>query len=97
MTDADAHFLDDAQNKNTTLSVDGRDYVLRHSESHYDLQVEDAEGVILGYAARTIDGGVGFIPAALVDRVQPVQYTTVEGAITFLVATATDIGTEPQP
>ncbi|MCS5497369.1 hypothetical protein NY547_08990 [Cnuibacter physcomitrellae] len=97
MTAADATFLEEAQNTPKTVTVGDTDYVVRHTESHYDLQVEDPSGIVIGFAARTLDGGVGFIPAALVDRVQPQQHTSVEDAIDFLLATATDIGTEQHP
>ncbi|WP_378144350.1 hypothetical protein ACFJGV_12845 [Cnuibacter sp. UC19_7] len=97
MTDADATFLEEAQKSPKTVTVGATEYVVRRTESHYDVQIEGAEGIVIGFAARTIDGGIGFIPAALVDRVQPVPHNSVEEAIEFLLATATDIGTEQHP
>lgn len=97
MTAADATFLEEAQKSPKTVTVGDTDYVARQTESHYDVQIDGAEGIVIGFAARTLDGGIGFIPAALVDRVQPVPHSSVEDAIDFLLATATDIGTEQHP
>jgi hypothetical protein len=93
MTEADDDFISAALSKPKTVEVGDETFTIKASQSHYDLEVFAADGMSIGFVSRISEGTSGFIPATLVNKVTPVETSSVEDGIEFLRASATDLGT----